>query len=208
MYVCHITVLQGLHSHGGTELLEDDELERRGRGEARPDGNEAAPQCQRPLVAADLDKAVGGVVVDLGIGGLVHEAGADHVERADGAGHEETGRGGRQEGGDDAGALESREADDDALGLVVHAHLGSVEDHGAHDVGIDAAVESLDALAGHDLLGSTDDGGGPGGLGGHHLGLEDVEGVTREGAEAAGGRTGGELLDPVPPPLFSKASPS
>ena len=190
-----IPCLQGLHAHKDTELLEDDELEGGGGGESRPDGDEATPQGERALVADNLDQAVGGVVVDLGIGWLVHQSGTDHVEGTDGAGHEETGGGGGKEGGEDAGTLEAGHLNDDALGLIVDAHLGTVQDHGAHDVGIDATVESADALLGHELLGGADDGGGAGGLGGHHLGLENVERVTGEGTQTTGGGTGGKLLE-------------
>jgi len=64
--------LQGLHAHRRSELLKDDKLKGGGGSESRPDGHEAAPQRQRTLLPADLNEAVGCVVVDLGIGGLVH----------------------------------------------------------------------------------------------------------------------------------------
>jgi hypothetical protein len=41
---------------------------------------------------------------------------------------------------------EEREKQGGTLDLVVARHLGAVEDHGTHHIGLDAAVEARDAL--------------------------------------------------------------
>ena len=42
--------LEGVHAEGRAEALEEDELERRRRREAGPDGEEAAVEAARPVL--------------------------------------------------------------------------------------------------------------------------------------------------------------
>lgn len=90
---------------------------------------------------------------------------------------------------------ESGVLNDVSFGLIVAGHFGPVEDHGAHDVGIDTAVESANALMGEEVFGSAHDGGGAFSFGRHHFGLKDVEGVAGDGSKGTCGGTGQELFD-------------
>mmetsp|Transcript_11803 Transcript_11803/g.41330 ORF Transcript_11803/g.41330 Transcript_11803/m.41330 type:complete len:241 (+) Transcript_11803:3373-4095(+) len=153
------------------------------RREAAPDGQEAAVESERALVLQRLADGVEEAVVEPGVGGLVHELGAHHVERRHRARHHEARDDGRHEHRADVLARPPRVLDDHALRHVVARHLGAVEHHGAHRVGLHASVKALDALVRVHLLCQ---------LRQRHLlrvrlhhRLHHVEGVADDGAQAA-----------------------
>ena len=108
--------------------------------------NESAPETQGSLRPHGLDEAVRQARVDPLVGRLAHELGPDPVEGRDGAGHEEARQEARAEGRSGVLPGPPGALDHPALGDVVHAHLGGVQDDGPHDVDVDTAVEPGDAL--------------------------------------------------------------
>ena len=151
--------LNGLHSHDGTQLLEDNKLDCGGGGKPRPDGHETTPESQRSLILGNLHHAIQSVVVDLGIRGLVHQAGSNHVEWGHRACHEESSSDGRKELGHNGLLGQACQSNHVSLGLVVAGHLSSIQHHGTRNVGVNTTVESTNSLLSQKLLGGAADGG-------------------------------------------------
>jgi hypothetical protein len=177
--------LNALESADAVQVLDRDELDGRRGCESSPHGDESTPEGQEAVARHELGRAVDESRVQLGfVRGLIHEGGADPIERRHGDRHGQS--------GDHAGAEVRSQIlpapaggfRDDALGDVVHSHLGGVQNARAHDVGRDAAVESRDALLrveGRDGRGQTRRRPRVG----LRQRLEDVEGVAHEGTYAA-----------------------
>ena len=127
--------LERLHSHHGTELFENDQLQCGGGCETRPNGEESSPESEGSFLGGNLDHTVDGVVVN-GLFSLVHQSCSDHVKGSNGTGHEESGRNGGEETGGQGLLFESSQLDDVLLGLIVDSHLRTVQDHGTGNVGV------------------------------------------------------------------------
>ena len=176
--LCGIAVrLKSLHAHQCTELFENHKLECGGGCESRPDGEESTPESGGTLLRGDFNHTVHSVVVQLGVGGLVHQSRTDHVEGCDSTSHEETSSDGRHELRKKGLLWQTSQGDDVSFGLIVHTHLGTVEDHRTGNVGINTTIEARHTLLGEQLRCRLGDRRGiPTGRH-HHSRLQHIEGV-------------------------------
>ena len=177
---CVVVHLEGLHAHHSPQLFEDHKLESGGRCESGPDGEESTPESGGTLLSGDLNHTVNSVVVNPGVSRLVHQSCTNHVEGSDCAGHEKTSSDGRHELRKKGLLRQTRQGHDVSFGLIVNTHLGTVEDHGASDVGVNTTVETAHALLGKQLAGRLADRRRFPAGSHHHSCLQHVEGVCKE----------------------------
>mmetsp|Transcript_111132 Transcript_111132/g.166431 ORF Transcript_111132/g.166431 Transcript_111132/m.166431 type:complete len:239 (+) Transcript_111132:120-836(+) len=186
--------LHGSHSHKASQLFEDDQLQGRCRGESGPDGHETTPESKGPFLGGNLDHTIDGVVVDLCIGRLVHQSRTDHIEGRNCACHEKSSGDSRAELCLQCRFLPAGRVHNDTLCLIVTSHLGTIQDHGTSDVGVDTTVEPTNALVCHQFLGGTDDGRNFLSRVGHHFCFQNIEGISCQTSKGARSATGGELF--------------
>mmetsp|Transcript_24509 Transcript_24509/g.35993 ORF Transcript_24509/g.35993 Transcript_24509/m.35993 type:complete len:320 (+) Transcript_24509:106-1065(+) len=187
--------LEGLHSHHSTKLFKDDKLKSCCWGKSGPDRHETTPERKRTFLGRNLDHTVNGIVVDSCIRRLVHQSRTDHVKRTDCTSHEETSGDRREEGGHQGLSLPSSGGDHHTLGLIVHSHFRSVQNHGTSNIRVDTTVETCNTLVLEELSTSLHDRRSLLGFRGHHFCLEHIKWVTGERSEGTSGTSGSKLLD-------------
>mmetsp|Transcript_17694 Transcript_17694/g.31982 ORF Transcript_17694/g.31982 Transcript_17694/m.31982 type:complete len:220 (+) Transcript_17694:38-697(+) len=126
--------------------LDNEKLDRRSRCEASPNGNETAPQGSRAVLFDELGSTVYKAVVQFLIRGLVHECRTNSIEWTDGRRHGETRHHTRRKDGTNILAAPSGSIGNVSLRNVITRHLGGVQDHGTHDVGLHTTIKSGNAL--------------------------------------------------------------
>lgn len=174
---CVVVHLESLHAHQCAELFENHKLESCCRCESGPDGEESTPESRGTFLCGDLDHTVDGVVVELGVGRLVHQPCTDHIKGCHGTGHEETSSDGGHELREKGLLWQPGQGHNVTLRLIIYAHLGTVENHGTSNVGINTTVEPGDTLVGKQILRSFHNGRCVFAGGHHHSGLQHVKGV-------------------------------
>ena len=134
------------HSSDLSQLLVDDQLEASSWGESSPNWKETLVESERALVLEDLDEAINESIIEFSVGWLVHQPGSDDIEWRHSASHEETGRESGHELARDS-VFEAQLVLNDTLASIVTGHLGGVQDHSSHHVGLDSLVETSNTLA-------------------------------------------------------------
>ena len=137
--------LDALQAKEPVQRFDSDQLDCCRRSEPGPHGDKTSPETQRPVAGSQLGGTVDESRIDFLVA-LVHQRRSDAIEGADRAGHGETRDHCRAEGRSQILALPPGRRRDKALGNVVHAHFGCVQDTRPHDVGADATIESRNSV--------------------------------------------------------------
>ena len=180
------------HSSYLSQLLVDDQLEASSWGESSPNREEALVESKRAFVLEDLYEAVNESIIELSVGWLVHQPGSDDIEWRHSASHEETGgESGHELAGDSV--FEAQLVLNDALASIITGHLGGVQDHSSHHVGLDSLVEAANTLAFINLVGEKAHTFCFSSLIGHHSSLEDIKWVSSKRSNTSGKSSSHEL---------------